>query len=205
MVFKVIDGHQVSAEWDELKEQYKVIVDGKYIGVADTTKDLNTLATNYIAVNYGMGDIRKHRATADIGKSVLKVKLDAGAYEPVRAHATDAGLDLKSTRTFWLHPGHQEFVDTGVHCEIPEGYVGLLTSKSGLMKKGLTTRGTIDSSYRGSIGVVVYNHSSEGIKIEAGQKITQMVLIPIITPVVEIVDELSETERGDGGFGSTGK
>jgi len=192
MVFKVIDGHQVSAEWDELKEQYKVIVDGKYIGVADTTKDLNTLATNYIA-------------TAEISKSVLKVKLDAGAYEPVRAHATDAGLDLKSTRTFWLHPGHQEFVDTGVHCEIPEGYVGLLTSKSGLMKKGLTTRGTIDSSYRGSIGVVVYNHSSEGIKIEAGQKITQMVLIPIITPIVEIVDELSETERGDGGFGSTGK
>ncbi len=192
MVTKFIDGQTVSLEWREDDERYHVYVCGKFVGSADTTKEATILATDYIELLTN-------------SKQTLRVKLDEGAFEPVRAHPSDAGLDLKSTRTFWLHPGHQEFVDTGVHCEIPEGYVGLLTSKSGLMKKGLTTRGTIDSSFRGSIGVVVYNHGSEGIKIEAGQKITQMVLIPIITPIVEIVDELSETERGDGGFGSTGK
>lgn len=192
MVTKFIDGQTVSLEWREDDERYRVYVSGKFVGSADTTKEAAILATDYIELLTN-------------SKQTLRVKLDDGAFEPVRAHPSDAGLDLKSTRTFWLHPGHQEFVDTGVHCEIPEGYVGLLTSKSGLMKKGLTTRGTIDSSFRGSIGVVVYNHGSDGIKIEAGQKITQMVLIPIITPIVEIVDELSETERGDGGFGSTGK
>lgn len=192
MITKVIDGHTVSIDWKEDAERYYVYVDSKYAGSADTTKEATLLATDHIEIE-------------NDSRHVLKVMLDEGAYEPVRAHPTDAGLDFKSTRNFWLHPGHQEFVDTGVHCEIPVGYVGLLASKSGLMKDGITTRGVVDSDYRGSVGVVMYNHGKEGIMIEAGQKITQMVILPCITPVVQIVNELSETERGDGGFGSTGK
>ena len=191
MITKFIGDHTVSIEWKDDGNRYYVYVDSLFIGSADTTKEATVLADDYIAIQ-------------SCSQQVLKVMLDEGAYEPVRAHPTDAGLDLKSTRTFWLHPGHQEFVDTGVHCEIPCGYVGLVASKSGLMKQGITTRGVVDADYRGSIGVVMYNHGNEGVKIEAGQKITQMILIPCITPVIQIVQELSETERGDGGFGSTG-
>lgn len=192
MISKVIDGHTVSIDWKEDVERYSVYVDSKYAGSADTTKEATLLAKDHIEIE-------------NDSRHVLKVMLDEGAYVPVRAHPTDAGLDFKSTKSFWLHPGHQEFVDTGVHCEIPTGYVGLLASKSGLMKGGITTRGVVDADFRGSVGVVMYNHSNEGIMIEKGQKITQMVILPCITPVVQIVKELSETERGDGGFGSTGK
>jgi len=135
----------------------------------------------------------------------MKIKLDEFAYMPIREHSTDAGLDLRTPISFWLHPGENKVVDTGVHVEIPDGYVGLLTSKSGLMKKGVTSRGTIDSSYRGSIKAVLFNHTDCGICFEGGDKITQLVLLPIITPEIEVVDELSETDRGSGGFGSTGR
>lgn len=192
MISKVIDGHTVSIDWKEGVERYSVYVGSKYVGSADTTKESTLLAKDHIEIENG-------------SRHVLKVMLDEGAYEPVRAHPSDAGLDLKSTRTFWLHPEHQEFVDTGVHVKIPEGYVGLLTSKSGLMKQGITTRGTIDSGYTGSIGVVMYNHGKEGVKVEEGMKITQLVILPVITPAIEIVEDLEETERGDGGFGSTGR
>ena len=192
MMTKFIHDHPVSIEWKDEENRYYVYVDSRFVGSADTTKEATILATDHIEI-------------MNNNRHVLKVMLDDGAYEPVRAHPTDAGLDLKSTKTFWLHPGHQEFVDTGVHCEIPEGYVGLVASKSGLMKQGITTRGVVDSDYRGSIGVVMYNHGKEGIMIEDGQKITQMLILPCITPVVKIVKDLSETERGDGGFGSSGK
>lgn len=134
----------------------------------------------------------------------LKVKLDDFAYEPVREHEDDAGLDLKTPVSFWLHPGEHVKIDTGVHVAIPKGYVGLITSKSKLMAQGITSRGTIDSGYTGSIQAVLYNHGKEGIPFEAGQKITQLVLLPCITPEIEYVTELDKTERGDGGFGSTG-
>lgn len=136
---------------------------------------------------------------------IMKIKLDPEALEPVRAHETDAGLDLKTPISFWLHPGEHKSIDTGVHVAIPEGCVGLITSKSGLMASGFTSRGTIDYGYTGSIKVVLYNHSGEGKLFNAGDKITQLVILPCITPKIEYVDELEETERGDGGFGSTGR
>lgn len=135
----------------------------------------------------------------------MKVKLYEGAYIPERAHPTDAGLDLKTPVDTWLHPGENTMIDTKVAVAIPEGYVGLLTSKSGLMKSGITCRGTIDSSFRGTIKAVLYNHGKEGYLLKKGDKITQMVLLPIITPELEIVDELDETDRGESGFGSTGR
>lgn len=135
----------------------------------------------------------------------MKVKLDDDAYLPERAHPEDAGLDLRARESRWVHPGGVAMFDTGVHVQIPLGHVGLVTSKSGLMAKGITCRGTIDSGYTGSIRAVLFNHGAEGYKVKGGDKICQLVILPISLETVELVDELDETERGAGGFGSTGR
>lgn len=135
----------------------------------------------------------------------MRIKLEDYAILPTRGHPNDAGLDLYSPIDMWLHPGEHKMIDTGVHVEIPDGHVGLITSKSGLMSQGITSRGTIDSTYRGSIKAVMYNHGPEGFKIRKGYKITQLVILPIVVPTIEVVNELSETDRGENGFGSTGK
>lgn len=135
----------------------------------------------------------------------MKIKLEDYALKPVRAHEDDAGLDLRSPVTVWLHPGEQHKIDTGVRMAIPKGYVGLITSKSGLMLKDITSRGTLDSGYRGTVGAILFNHGKEGYLIKEGDKICQVVIVPCLTPELEYVDELDETERGDGGFGSTGR
>lgn len=135
----------------------------------------------------------------------MKIKLDPGAYVPERAHIADAGLDLRSMETRYVSPGEFESFDTGVHVEIPKGYVGLITSKSGLMAKGITSRGTIDSGYTGSIKAILFNHGEEGYLVRKGDKITQLVVLPCIIEDVELVSHLEETERGENGFGSTGK
>lgn len=135
----------------------------------------------------------------------MKIKVDSGAIVPQRAHNTDAGLDL-FTMCDWTIPAKTASVfDTGVHVAIPENHVGFIKSKSSLMLKGITTDGTIDCGYTGSIRVVLFNHSDQDVKIQEGQKIAQLVILPIITPEIEIVGHLDKTERGDGGFGSTGK
>lgn len=136
----------------------------------------------------------------------MKVMLDEGAFLPTRAHPSDAGLDLYATESFWLHPGEHVVTDTGVHVEIPEGHVGLITSKSGLMSQGITSRGTIDSDYRGSIKAVLFNHGKEGIQISRGQKITQLVILPCVIEEVEQTFNMNmDTDRGTRGFGSSGK
>lgn len=136
----------------------------------------------------------------------MKIKLDPGAKMPTRAHANDAGLDLYAAENVRIWPHSWEAVETGTHVAIPKGYVGLLTSKSGLMRHdGMTCRGTIDADYTGTIQAIMFNHSSQYIEIRKGEKVTQMVILPIITPELELVDEMEETERGDGGFGSTGR
>lgn len=136
----------------------------------------------------------------------MKIKLDPGAYMPGRAHPTDAGLDLRSPVNEFVPSFGGAIIDTGVHVEIPEGYVGMLKSKSGLnVKHGLTSEGVIDSGYTGSIVVKLYNHSSKEYLVQKGDKISQLVIMPIFTPQLEIVSRLEETDRGDNGFGSTGK
>ena len=141
----------------------------------------------------------------------IKVKLDENAYMPTRAHKADAGLDLYSPTEVYLgwhgsKAGNTASVDTGVHVEIPEGYVGFIKSKSGLMVKNeVLTDGTVDSGYTGSIVVKLFNHGDKTLIIRRGQKIAQLVLLPIITPELEMVDELKATHRGDNGFGSTGE
>lgn len=135
----------------------------------------------------------------------LKVMLDPGAYMPTRAHKADAGLDLYSREDACIFQNSGGEFDTGVHVAIPEGYVGFLKSKSGLnIKHSIQSEGVIDSGYTGSIRVKLFNHGNRAVYIKEGQKISQLVLLPIITPEPVKVDSLEATERGDGGFGSTG-
>lgn len=136
----------------------------------------------------------------------MKIMLDDGAYMPTRAHSMDAGLDLYSPVDVMIKPRASAVIDTGVHVELPPGSVGFLKSKSGLnVRHGILGEGVIDAGYIGSIRVKLYNHSGEEYYIQRGDKITQLVILPVILPDLEQVERLDDTERGYGGFGSTGK
>ena len=134
----------------------------------------------------------------------MKIIVEEGS-KVSRAHPFDAGLDLRATKGGWIFPKCHKVFGTGLHAAIPAGYAGLLTSKSGMMLKGITSRGTIDSGYVGEIRAVLFNHSWRFIRIKKGQKITQLVIVPCLLPNLELVDSLEETDRGDNGFGSTGR
>ena len=138
----------------------------------------------------------------------MKIILDVGAYMPTYAHGADAGMDLRTPVAF-IVPAHGSYtVDTGVHMQIPLGQAGFIKSKSGLnVKGGLTATGVVDSGFSGSIRVKLYNHSDEDYMFSRGDKITQLVLLYIAKPEngFEVVDHFEETERGDNGFGSTGR
>ena len=135
----------------------------------------------------------------------MKVMLDPGAIMPTRAHPTDAGLDLYAPRTVVIPARGSAVVDTGVHVSLLEHTVGMLKSKSGLnVKKNILGEGVIDEGYTGPIVVKLYNQGDEDVTIEAGQKLIQLVILPILTPEPELADSLEETDRGAGGFGSTG-
>lgn len=136
----------------------------------------------------------------------VKYKLDLNAYPPEKAHSADAGFDLRTPTDFSIFPHDSEEIDTGIHIQIPRGYVGFLKSKSGLniRRSVLSGEGVIDADYTGSIVVKCYNHSDYSETFCRGDKVTQLVIIPI--PEVEMVEgEMDDTERGTGGFGSTGR
>ena len=149
-----------------------------------------------------MEDFIKDSTAMKIG-----VMLADFSVRPTKAHEEDAGFDLyMPLNQFGICRGHGSMeVDTGVHMVIPRGYCGLLVSKSGLnVKHSLTSTGLIDSGFTGSIHVKLYNHGNDTIEFKGGDKISQIVILPI--PEVELVDikELPETERGNNGFGSSG-
>lgn len=136
----------------------------------------------------------------------MKLKLDHGAYIPERAHLTDAGLDIRTPVRFRIRPGESFCVDTGVHIQLPHNTVGMLKSKSGLnVKHGILSEGVIDEGYTGSIVAKLYNHGESDVLFERGDKITQLVILPVMYVDLELVDDLDETSRGNNGFGSTGK
>lgn len=137
----------------------------------------------------------------------INVVLDRNAKLPQKAHNVDAGFDLFSKESKIIRARGHETFDTGVHMEIPEGYVGFLKSKSGLnVKFNLTSEGVIDCGYTGSIIVKIYNHGDQDYIVAKGDKITQIVILPIPEVELNLVDELNNyTERGNNGFGSTGK
>lgn len=137
--------------------------------------------------------------------SAINVKLDPGAYMPERAHEADAGYDLRSPTSVTVPAKGSAVIDTGVHIAIPKGFCGKLESKSGLnIMNDLISTGLIDSGYTGAIKVKLHNLSYSDYTVRKGHKISQLVIMPIITPELVLTGELGETERGDNGFGSTG-
>ena len=136
----------------------------------------------------------------------MEVMLDNGAYMPSRGHSTDAGLDLRTPKAVTVPAYGSVTVDTGVHVALPHGCAGLLVSKSGLnVRHDITSTGLIDEGYTGSVVVKLYNHGGEDYEFEAGDKVTQLVVIPVVCEPLEQVSTFNATERGDNGFGSTGR
>ena len=143
----------------------------------------------------------------------LEIKLEDGAVAPKRANPTDAGLDLCALSAQILQPNTTSMVETGVSVKIPAGYVGLLFQRSSFVKYGISLAnavGVIDADYRGTIKVAFRNHAEEsGFVISKGDKIAQLVVMPIALPEITYfngdTEEWFDTNRGAGGFGSTGK
>ena len=145
-------------------------------------------------------------------ENTVKVKkLDSRAVIPSRGSAAAAGADLYALTDgdISVAPGETVFVHTGIALEIPSGLVGLVYARSGLAcKSGLAPAnkvGVIDSDYRGEVMVALHNHSAETRTVSSGDRIAQLVIAPYIPAVFEEADELSDTVRGEGGFGSTGR
>lgn len=133
-------------------------------------------------------------------------KLSEDAIPPKYANPRDAGMDFYSNEEITINPNERRLISTGISMAIPEGYVGLIWDKSGLASKhGLKTMaGVIDAGYRGEIKILVHNLSEQEYKVEKGKKIAQMLIQPITQKQLLEVEDLDQTERGEGGFGSTG-
>lgn len=138
-------------------------------------------------------------------------KLRPNAKLPTYGSAEAAGADLYACleEPVLVEPGQTAWIPTGIAMEVPKGCAGLVYARSGLAcKKGLAPAnkvGVIDSDYRGEITVVLHNHGSQLQSIADGERIAQMVITPVLTPAYEAVEDLSDTGRGQGGFGSTGQ
>lgn len=144
--------------------------------------------------------------------STIRVKkLNENAILPTYGSVEAAGADLYACldEPVIVAPGETAWIPTGLAMEIPKGCAGLVYARSGLAcKKGLAPAnkvGVVDSDYRGPVTVVLHNHGAADQTISHGERIAQMVITPVLTPAYEVADDLSDTGRGQGGFGSTGK
>lgn len=135
-------------------------------------------------------------------------RLDPDLPIPAHAHPGDGGVDLYAREAASLQPGERGIVPTGVAVAIPEGFAGFVTPRSGLAARSglgvVNSPGLVDSGYRGEIKVILVNLGSEAIQIERGDRVAQMVVVPVVSQEFEAVDDLPESSRGAGGFGSTG-
>lgn len=138
---------------------------------------------------------------------LLIQKLDERAVTPSYAHATDAGMDLRCLNKTEVIGGAQATISTGIAVAIPEGHVGLIWDKSGLSAKHQlkVMGGVIDSGYTGEVLVTLHNLSNQAKQFDAGDKIAQMIIQKVEQPTIRLVNSLGKTERGAGGYGSTGK
>jgi len=147
--------------------------------------------------------------SAPIALEILVTKLDNDAVIPTYAKPGDAGADLYSISDLVLSPGERALVKTGIAIALTNGYVGLVHPRSGLgLKNGISvvnTPGTIDSGYRGEIGVVLINHDlHESFQVKKGDRIAQLVIQKVENAQFKMVNQLPESERAAGGYGSTG-
>ncbi len=128
---------------------------------------------------------------------------------PGHAHDGDAGADLYAREDTWIAPGDWAIVPTGVAVAIPAGHAGLVTPRSGLAARhGLGVAngpGLVDAGYRGELKVILINHGAEPVQLRRGERIAQLVVVPVADQEFVEVDELPPSGRGDGGFGSTGR
>ena len=141
--------------------------------------------------------------------NVSLVKLDRELPTPKRAHPDDAGLDLYARYPLELEPGQRSTVDTGIALAIPPGHAGLVVPRSGMASRDgigvVNGPGLIDAGYRGEIRVVLVNLGERRVSIARGDRIAQLLIVPIAAPGIEIVGSLDATDRGTGGFGSSGR
>ena len=137
------------------------------------------------------------------------IKLDKNAYVPTYGTPSSAGADLYAVEECEIGAGKTVMVHTGIAMEIPEGFGGFVFARSGMAcKRGLAPAnkvGVIDSDYRGELMIALHNHGTEPQTVSDGERVAQLILLPVLTPVYLEADALDETERGTGGFGSTGK
>lgn len=138
----------------------------------------------------------------------VKTVVSFGGELPERATALSAGVDLRAARDGLVRAGARELVPTALSMEIPAGVAGLVCSRSGLaLRQGvivLNAPGVVDADYRGQVGVILANLSGEDFAFRAGDRIAQLLLVPVFFAGFREVAELADTERGAGGFGSTG-
>ena len=136
------------------------------------------------------------------------VKLDPDLPTPQRAHPGDAGVDLYARVATVLEPGEWAMIPTGIAVAIPDGYVGLVAPRSGLAARNAISvvngPGVVDAGFRGEIHAILINHSRNRVELDRGNRIAQLVVVPIPEVDLEPVDELPDTARGSGGFGSSG-
>ena len=139
----------------------------------------------------------------------MKIMLDKNAKMPTKAHDKDGGFDLYAPEGVFVPANGSAVIDTGVHIQLPPNTAGILISKSGLnVKNSITSTGLIDEGYTGSIRVKLYNHKGSAYMVNKGDKISQIVIVPIVpmkNDDLEVVEKFATTERGNNGFGSTGR
>jgi len=137
------------------------------------------------------------------------LRLDSALPVPRPAHAGDAGVDLYAREATELRPGAWAMIPTGIAVAIPDGHVGMVAPRSGLAARHAISvvngPGIVDAGYRGEIHAILINHGSEPVRLERGERIAQLVVVPIPDLVLEEVDALPDSARGDGGFGSSGR
>jgi dUTP pyrophosphatase len=140
-------------------------------------------------------------------KFTLEVKkLSKEVASPEYLLKSDVGLDLRSNEEVSLKPMEQKAIKTGLIIKIPEGHVGLIRDRAGIVSNMNvhTSAGTFDPDYRGEVSVILVNFSDDEVMIEKGMRVAQLIIMPVTKVKIKVVDKLSKTERGDKGFGSTG-
>lgn len=136
---------------------------------------------------------------------VKPVRPDEFFVLPSRANPDDAGLDLYACHDIEIKPGDGFMIKTNISIQLPRHHVGLICDRSSMGRDGLKVHGgVVDAGYTGEIMVVLWNHSKNTFKKERGAKIAQLLIMPILTPAVVVTDTLSQSDRGDKGFGSSG-
>lgn len=143
---------------------------------------------------------------SEFNNNMLQIKLNFDdAKVPERGSAESAGYDLYSYETIRILPGQTQLYDTGISFKVPVGTYGRIAPRSGMSKKGLMVNaGVIDRDYTGPVKIMLHNLSSDAYTVNKNDRIAQLILEKIKTPAISIVDNLDDTQRGSGGFGSTG-